>query len=181
MRTVVRFVLRFLGWEIIENPPLGIDKAVVVMAPHTSNWDFVIGRLAFYLMRIKGRFLIKKELFFFPLNIILRALGALPVDRSHSNNMISTAVELFNIHEHLYLVFTPEGTRSASAKWKKGFFYIAQAAKVPIVLAYIDYPNKKGGFHSVFHSTGDANADIQGIKKELVQYKGKHAEKGIIF
>ncbi|NBU48207.1 MAG: acyltransferase [Flavobacteriales bacterium] len=181
MRSIVRFVLRLWGWEIIEMPPHNIAKAVVVMAPHTSNWDFVIGRLAFFLMRIKGRFLIKKELFFFPLNIVLRALGALPVDRGQANNMISTSVNLFNKHEHLYLVFTPEGTRSANGKWKKGFFYIAKEAKVPIVLAYIDYANKKGGFHGVFSSTGDVSTDIQEIKKQLADYKGKYAENGIIF
>lgn len=170
-----------MGWRIDTNYPKEIRKAVVVMAPHTSNWDFIIGRLAFYLMGIKGRFLIKKELFFFPLNLVLRGLGALPVNRKIKNHMVSRAVALFNEKETLYLVFTPEGTRAANPKWKKGFYYIAKEAQVPIILAYIDYPSKKGGFHGVFQHTDDADKDILEIKKIMSQYRGKFQENGIIF
>jgi len=151
------------------------------MAPHTSNWDFIIGRLAFYLMKIPGKFLVKKELFFFPLGWILRSLGALPVDRKKKNHMVLQAVQFFQCTENLYLVFTPEGTRSANPHWKKGFYYIAMQAKVPIVLAYIDYSKKTGGFHGVFESTGNINEDILSIKKTLLMYEAKFPKQGIIF
>lgn len=170
-----------MGWRIDISVPKGISKAVVVMAPHTSNWDFIIGRLAFYLMDIKARFLIKKELFFFPLGLILRSFGGLPVDRKSNNNMVQQAVQLMHQHEVLYLVFTPEGTRAANPKWKKGFYFIAQHAKVPIILAYIDYRTKTGGFHGVLPTTGDVTKDILTIKQQLAMYKGKHPENGIIF
>ncbi|NBU91501.1 MAG: glycerol acyltransferase [Flavobacteriia bacterium] len=181
MRWFVRGLMRLFGWKIDLSVPQGIKKAVVVMAPHTSNWDFVIGRIAFYLMRIPGKFLIKKELFFFPLGWILRSLGALPVDRKKKNHLVSQAVELFKHSDNLYLVFTPEGTRAANPHWKKGFYYIALEAKVPIVLAFIDYSKKIGGFHGVFESTGNANEDIKSIKKELLPYEAKYPKQGIIF
>lgn len=180
MNKLVLLLFRLFGWEIRNSKPSGVRKCVVVMAPHTSNWDFVIGRLAFYLMGVKGSFLIKKELFFFPLNIILKALGGIPVDRKIKNNMVKLASDLFAKSEELYLVFTPEGTRKYNPNWKKGFYYIAQQSKVPIALAYIDYPNKVGGFHGVFIPTGDVNKDIDEIKKILKVFKGKKPENGII-
>jgi len=181
VRRFIAWILKILGWKIDVSVPKGISKAVVVMAPHTSNWDFIIGRLAFYLMDIKACFLIKKELFFFPLGFILRWLGALPVDRKSNNNMVQQAVELFANNEALYLVFTPEGTRSANSNWKKGFYFIAQNAKVPIVLAYIDYRKKTGGFHGVFYLSGNVKEDILAIKHQLLQYHAKYPEQGIIF
>lgn len=181
VRSFITWCLRILGWKIDVSVPPGVFKAVVVMAPHTSNWDFVIGRLAFYLMNVRARFLIKKELFFFPLGFILRRLGALPVDRKSNNNMVQQAVDLFNNNDALYLVFTPEGTRSANPHWKKGFYFIAQNAKVPIVLAYIDYRSKTGGFHGLFNTTGNVREDILSIKQQLSNYQAKYPEKGIIF
>jgi 1-acyl-sn-glycerol-3-phosphate acyltransferase len=173
--------LKIFGWKIDVSVPQGVLKAVVVMAPHTSNWDFVIGRLAFYLMNVRARFLIKKELFFFPLGFILRRLGAIPIDRKSNNNMVQQAEELFANYESLYLVFTPEGSRSANPNWKKGFYFIAQNAKVPIVLAYIDYRKKTGGFHDLFNPSGNVKQDILDIKHQLAQYHAKYPEKGIIF
>jgi 1-acyl-sn-glycerol-3-phosphate acyltransferase len=173
--------LKIFGWKIDVAVPKEVFKAVVVMAPHTSNWDFVIGRLAFYQMNLRARFLIKKELFFFPLGFILKRFGALPIDRKSNNNMVQQAVELFANNESLYLVFTPEGTRSANPNWKKGFYFIAQNANVPIVLAYIDYRKKTGGFHGIFIPSGNVKEDILSIKQQLAQYHAKYPEQGITF
>ncbi len=168
------------GWDISLHVPENIEKAVVVMGPHTSNWDFVLGRLAFYMMRLKGRYLVKKDIFVFPLGMILKGLGAIPVDRSKNNNMVDLVAQLFKEKEELFVVFTPEGTRSYNPHWKKGFYYLALKAEVPILLAYVDFPTKKGGFLEVFYPTGNVDEDIKFIKQRLGQFKGKYPEKGII-
>jgi len=180
MRKLVHKILLLFGWNISLWKPEGIKKAVVVMGPHTSNWDFVLGRLAFYMMHLQGRYLVKKDIFFFPLGLILKALGAIPVDRSKNNNMVDYVAKLFKEKKELYVVFTPEGTRSYNPNWKKGFYYLAVKAEVPILLAYVDFPSKKGGFLEVFYPTGDVDADILKIKQKLGQFKGKYPEKGII-
>ena len=132
------------------------------------------------MMHLQGRYLVKKDLFFFPLGVLLKALGAIPVDRSKNNNMVNYVSTLFQEKEQLFVVFTPEGTRSYNPNWKKGFYYLALKAEVPILLAFIDFPSKTGGFLEVFHPTGDVDADILAIKRKLGQFKGKYPEQGII-
>ena len=106
-------------------------------------------------------------------------MGGIPVDRSQRNNLTQRAKELFDQSETLYLVFTPEGTRRYNANWKKGFYYIAQASKVPIYIAYVDYKKKVGGFHSLFEPTGDSDKDINEIKKILSKFAGRFPDQGI--
>lgn len=179
MRKFSRFIFKLFGWEIDKTSPEGIKKCVVCMGPHTSNYDFIIGRLAFVQYGVKGSFLIKKELFFLPLGWILRGMGGIPVDRKGVNNFTDQAVKYFDENESMFMVFTPEGTRSYNPKWKKGFYYIAQKANVPIYLGYIDYKNKKGGFLELFQPTGDVDKDINYIKSRLSQFEGRFPEKGI--
>lgn len=179
MKILARFIFRIIGWEIDKTSPEGLDKCVVVMGPHTSNWDFVLGKLAFISYGVSAKYLIKKAAFFFPFGILLRRMGGIPVDRSKKNNLTEIAADLFKESKELFLVFTPEGTRAYSPNWKKGFYYIALAAKVPICIAYVDYKNKKGGFHSVIHPSGNVEEDIIRIKKILSQFSGRFPEKGI--
>ncbi len=179
MRKILRGLMKLFGWKVDVTYPEGVEKAVVVMGPHTSNWDFVLGRVAFYAMGIEGKYLIKKELFFFPLGIFLRFIGGIPVDRKGKNNITTSAAKHFEENDQIYMVFTPEGTRSYSPNWKKGFYYVAKRANVPVCIGYLDYENKKGGFHSVYHLTDDVEKDIQHIKDALKQYKGRFPEKGI--
>lgn len=179
MGKLMYLILKMFGWKIDQSVPRGVKKAVIVVGPHTSNWDFVIGKMSFMNYGIKGRFLIKKELFVPPLGWILKAMGGIPVDRKANNNFTDQAVSYFEDNDSMYMVFAPEGTRSYNPNWKKGFYYIALKAKVPIYIAYMDYERKIGGFHSLFQPTGDANADIQSIKNILKQYKGKFPENGI--
>ncbi len=179
MKYLVRFLLKLFGWKIDQHSPEGIDKCVIVVGPHTSNWDFIIGRMAFVMYGLRPKILIKKELFFPPLGWLLRAIGGIPVDRKKNNNITDLAVKLFNENEKLYMVFTPEGTRSYNPNWKKGFYYIAIKAKVPIYICYMDYEKKIGGFHSIFHPTGNVDADIAYIKSVMGQFKGKFPENGV--
>lgn len=179
MRKFSRFLFKLFGWEIDKTSPEGISKCIVCMGPHTSNYDFIIGKLAFMQYGVKGSFLIKKDLFFPPLGWILKAMGGIPVDRKGNNNFTDQAVEHFSKNKTMFMVFTPEGTRSYNPKWKKGFYYIAQKADVPIYLGYIDYKNKKGGFLELFQPTGDVDKDIKYIKSRLSQFEGRFPEKGI--
>ncbi len=179
MKYIARLIFWIIGWKIDPNPPENIKKCVIAVGPHTSNWDFIIGRLAFFQYGVQGKFLIKKELFFFPLGIFLRSLGGVPVDRKRNSNMTDFAVNLFENSDSLYLVFTPEGTRKYNPNWKKGFYYIALKANVPIYVCYVDFATKTGGFHSLFHPTGNVDQDILEIKNRLSQFKGRFPENGI--
>jgi 1-acyl-sn-glycerol-3-phosphate acyltransferase len=179
MKKIIQLIFWLTGWKIDKRTPDGINKCVIVVGPHTSNWDFIIGKMAFISYGVKARFLIKKELFFPPLGWLLKLMGGVPVDRTQRNNMTETAVKFFNENETMFLVFTPEGTRKYNPNWKKGFYYIAQKANVPIYICYIDYQNKIGGFHSVFEPTGNVEKDIQYIKQILSKYKGKYPKNGI--
>lgn len=173
------WILKICGWKIDEHTPQGVKKAVIVVGPHTSNWDFVIGKMAFMYYKVPVKFLIKKELFFPPFGWILKAMGGVPVDRKRKTNITEQVVEYIKTHDEAMVVFTPEGTRSYQPNWKKGFYYIAQQANVPIYIAYIDFKRKIGGFHSLFEPTGDVDKDIKYIKSILSQYTGKVPENGI--
>ena len=179
MRKLSIGILRLFGWKVDKHSPEGVKKCVVIMGPHTSNWDFIIGRLAFLAYGVKGKYLIKSELFFFPLGWFLRKTGGIPVNRNGKGNLTETAVKHFEENDSMYMVFTPEGTRSYNPNWKKGFYYIAQKAQVPIYIGYMDYEKKIGGFHGLFEPTGDIEKDIQDIKNILKQYKGRFPENGI--
>jgi 1-acyl-sn-glycerol-3-phosphate acyltransferase len=173
------WILRVFGWKIDGHVPEGVKKCVVVMGPHTSNWDFIIGKIAFMAYGVNGRFLIKKEMFFFPFGRMLKAMGGIPVDRKGASNLTEVAAGYFKENEEMFMVFTPEGTRSYNPKWKKGFYYIARKAEVPIYIGYLDYTNKKGGFHSLFNPTDNVDSDIAHIKDVLRKFKGKYPENGI--
>lgn len=179
MKKIARFFLWMLRWKIDDAPPETVKKCVVVVGPHTSNWDFIIGKLAFMHYGINGRFLIKKEAFFFPFGYLLKAMGGVPVDRKKNNNLTDQAVKMFAENETFYLVFTPEGTRKYNPNWKKGFYYIARKANVPIYISYMDYENRRGGFHTLYQPTNDVDADIAHIKSIMSQFKGKFPENGV--
>ncbi|MCK9421404.1 MAG: 1-acyl-sn-glycerol-3-phosphate acyltransferase [Bacteroidales bacterium] len=163
-RKFSKYILWLMGWNTSGALPEGINKAVLISAPHTSYWDFVIGRFTFWAIRVNIRFLIKKEVFFFPLGILLRKLGGLPVERNTANTMVDQVVRMFNEHESLVVVITPEGTRQKVDRWKKGFYLIAQRARVPIALGYINYRNKTGGVGPIIHPSGDYEKDMKIIR-----------------
>lgn len=161
-----------MGWTIVSEIDFP-DKCVICVAPHTSNWDMPIGYLAYTAMGRKASFLIKKDWFFFPMNILFNALGGIPIDRSKSMSMTDQIVEVFNSRDKFNLAITPEGTRKPNADWKKGFYYIALAAKVPIVVASFDYKNKVITFHETVSPTGDIEKEMAYIKSF---YKDAHAK-----
>lgn len=163
MKKISAFILRLFGWKIVltvEEPA----KSIICVAPHTSNWDFPIGKLSYLATGRKASFLIKKSWFFFPMNLLFGGLGGVPVDRTKKNSVTDQMADEFNSREHFHLAVTPEGTRSLSPKWKMGFYHIAVKANVPIELAYLDYSKKEMGITKLFYPTGDENADMKVIQ-----------------
>jgi 1-acyl-sn-glycerol-3-phosphate acyltransferase len=126
---------------------------------------------------LKVKFLGKKQLFSFPLGILMRATGGIAVDRSKKNNLVEYMTNLFQENESLYLLIPPEGTRSAVKEWKTGFYRVAEAANVPIVLGYLDYGKKVAGFGTMFYPTGDMEKDMAEIKAFYSQITPKYPEK----
>lgn len=157
-------LLKSRGWKFdlnVQLPP----KCIICVAPHTSNWDFILGELCIRSKGLKSGFLMKDTWFFFPLGFLLKKIGGVPVAQHRRTNVSATVTESFNSHAQLAVAVTPEGTRSLNPKWHKGFLYIAKEANVPIVLAYVDYPKRYVCIDCVFHTTGDIEADLISIKK----------------
>jgi len=171
------FLLKLFGWNYelsIEIP----DKSVICIAPHTSNWDYVVGIL-FYESAIGGapHVLMKKELFLFPFSRLFKYMGGIPVDRKKKTSISEQMVELFNSEKQFHLAVSPEGTRKRNTQWKTGFYYIALNASVPITLAFIDYSKKEVGVKKIFYPTGDIKSDIEEIKNYYKDVQAKHPEK----
>jgi 1-acyl-sn-glycerol-3-phosphate acyltransferase len=166
--SVSKWLLRIAGWKIgpVEDD---VPKCVICVAPHTSNWDFVIGKLFYASIGRKACFLIKKEWFVFPFNLIFGPMGGIPVDRNKQTSVTDQMADVFAGRETFHLAITPEGTRKKASEWRKGFYFIARKANVPVMLAYIDYRLKEVGIKALFYPTGDADADIETIRS---YYKG---------
>lgn len=173
-----RLILKLAGWKVQVTVP-NYPKSIICVAPHTSNWDFIIGKLAIASVNRKAGFLMKKAWFFFPLGYIFRAMGGIPVSRGRANNesSVENLVKLFNKKEELVLAITPEGTRSLTNKWRSGFLNIALLANVPIQIAVIDFKEKTARINNVFYPTGDIEADLRCIKDFYKNAMGKYPEK----
>lgn len=176
MKLFSKFILRITGWKIVGGIPPDITKCVVIMAPHTSMWDFIWGRLAYWVMGVKAKFLIKKEMFGSILGPLLKKMGGIPVDRSKSSNTVDAVADLFNHYDSLFITITPEATRKLNTEWKKGFYYIAMQAKVPIAFGYLDYEKKEGGIGKLFMPTGNFDKDFKVVEDFYRGHKAKHPE-----
>jgi 1-acyl-sn-glycerol-3-phosphate acyltransferase len=165
-----------LGWKYKISVPK-FDKCVICAAPHTTNYDLFIGKLFYGTIGKKANFLIKKEWFFFPMNYIFHLIGGIPVDRRHKTSLTEQMVRLFSKRKEFTLAITPEATRAANPNWKKGFYYIALEAKVPIVLIGIDYSTKTIAATKYLWANGDIESQMQEIKHYFTKFRGKHPER----
>ncbi len=177
MKYISKIILWLMGWKIRGGNPHDVKKAVIVAAPHTSNWDFVIGRLAYFVLGVNVKFLIKKESFFWPIGGIVKAMGGIPVDRGKKSNLVEQMVQYFNEYNSLYLVITPEGTRKRVKQWKRGFYFISQQAGVPMELGYIDYKRKEGGLGPLIYPSGDYEKDLEKIQDFYRDKTARYPEK----
>jgi 1-acyl-sn-glycerol-3-phosphate acyltransferase len=145
-----------MGWTIIGELPKD-KKYLVIVAPHTSNWDFFICLCARFIVGVRVNFLAKSQLFFFPFGLFLKAVGGAPVDRSKKGNHVEKVVELFRTSDELRLGLAPEGTRSPVTRWKEGFYHIACQAHIPIVMIGPDYASREIRIHEPFWQIGRAH------------------------
>ena len=176
MKTFAKIVLKIIGWKAGGTFPHQYKKLVILEAPHTANIDYFIGMMIIYSMGVKVNVIIKKEAFFWPFAGLLKKAGGIPIDRSNKTSKVDAIADLFNKHERLNLGITPEGTRSLSKKWKKGYYYIALKAKVPILCASMDYKKKEAFFGPVIIPTGDYEKDFAKIEKFYTGITAKHPE-----
>jgi 1-acyl-sn-glycerol-3-phosphate acyltransferase len=180
---VSRLLLKLFGWRVDRRvPPEVYRKCVLVAAPHTSNWDGWFSLLAMTSLQVRFKFLIKQELLRVPvLGALLRALGAIGVDRSPRKaeqsrlSLTEAVVELYRTHDNLCVMIAPEGTRSLRKHWKTGFYQIAKQANVPIVLAYLDYRKKAAGIGMALYPT-DFEADMRKIMAFYANITARHPE-----
>lgn len=168
-------ILKKLGWKVTGHLP-SIDKCVICLAPHTSNLDFFIGRLACSAVGLKASFLIKKEWLYPPIGWILRPMGAIGVNRSKHTSMTDMLADTFKRTDKLTLTITPEGTRQRNPNWKMGFYYIAKKAGIPILPVVMDFKLKEVQIKEIYYPTDDEKADIRAIKSNFIGAVGKHPE-----
>ena len=180
MRVCWSLFLRLLGWSVQGTFPYHLKKCVVIVGPHTSSWDFIIGlALRSQLRLTKARFLGKAELFKGPFGFIFRKLGGLPVERSEHHDLVQQVVDLFNAHDHFILVLSPEGTRKKVERLRTGFYHIAKKAGVPIVITAFDFEEKQAFFSEPFFAGADEAADFQHIYQFYAPVKGKIPQLGM--
>ncbi len=181
MKAVADFILNILGWKIEKKVPADIKKAVVIVAPHTSYFDFVMGRISFWSLGVDTKFLIKKEAFVWPFGVLLRKLGGIPVNRGRAAKLTDEIARMYHENDSFFVTITPEGTRTLVKEWKKGFYHIAVSANVPIIFGVLDYENKSGGMMKLYYPTGNMQEDIKEIKSFYKGIKGKNPDRSKIF
>ena len=175
---LARLILKTAGWKVDISVP-DYPKCIFCVAPHTSNWDFILGELAIRSVGRKAGFLMKEQWFFWPLGCLFRAIGGIPVPKKHGAALSEQIVEMFKTRQRMCLAITPEGTRSPTARWRRGFLFIARDAKVPILLGAIDYRRRSLEVTHEFTPTGDIDADMRAIKQFYSIYTAKYPEKFI--
>lgn len=177
IRTLMRWlaicILKVSGWKAEGQKP-DISRYVIIAAPHTSNWDFLYTVCLAFIFRIKPYIMMKAAWFRWPLGPLFKWLGAIPIDRSKSNNVVAQSISAFNEADELVMIIPPSGTRSKVLYWKTGFYHIANGAGVPIVLGYLDYGRKVGGLGPAFVPTGDIDADMVQIRDFYEDVEGKY-------
>ena len=166
-------LLKVLGWKAVgEMPP--IEKSVIIFAPHTSYWDGLYGKLFLMQFGMNYKFLSKKEFFKFPLNLFFKLYGSIPV--SNNKEYIDEIVTYYKNSKNLHIVLSPEGKRAKTDHWKKGFYYIANRAQVPIMVGFMDYKKKECGFKGVIYNTDSMEDTFREIGEYYKPVTAKHPE-----
>lgn len=160
LKGLAKLILKVGGWTSVGGIP-EVPRAVIIAAPHTSNWDAFWALTYKVSVGLDAKFFAKHSLFWFPLGTLLRALGALPLDRSKAASAVSYAVEMFETRDNFYLALAPEGTRSLKNGWKSGFYRIAREASVPVFLGALDFGSRKIGIAKRIDLTGDVESDMK--------------------
>src|SRR5690606_18767002 len=163
LRLLAIVLLKISGWQSVGRP-LENSRFVLIGAPHTSNWDFVLMLLVVLKLRMKIYWMGKNSLFAFPFGALMRWLGGIPVDRSRHQNLVQQIVQRYQDNPQMVVLVPPEGTRSKVKEWKTGFYHIATNAGVPILMGYIDAARKEAGLADFFYPTGKIDLDMSAIR-----------------
>jgi len=169
-------ILKILGWRREGRLP-DFRKFILIGAPHTSNWDFPLVLAYAFAYRMKVFWMGKDAMFRHePLGRFFRWLGGIPIDRTRSQNAVQRSIEIFNSIEKIVMVISPEGTRKKVGKWRTGFYHIARGAGIPIVLGFLDYRRKAGGFGPALFPSGNMAADLEKIRAFYAAVTGKRPD-----
>lgn len=160
-------VMRLTGWRFAGEPFPERSKFVLIVAPHTSNWDFPTGIMAMFAVGIRVTFLGKDTLFKFPMGIVMRFLGGFPVDRASKSDVVTQTAQLVERSERIIVALSPEGTRRAVVKWRSGFWWIAHKAQIPILPVAMDFLTREIRVHPLFDTTGDLDADVAALRENF--------------
>lgn len=178
MQKIAKFIYyRLLGWRFVGEFDRSVKKCVFVVAPHTSWHDFYIGILIRKIMDIQIDFVGKKELFKPPFGWYFRWVGGTAIDRTPGQNKVEAIAKIFETKDIFRLAMAPEGTREKTDRWKTGFYYIAKAANVPLVLVAFDFGDKAVKFSEPFYPTDNVDADLKKILSFYDGVKGKDPNK----
>jgi 1-acyl-sn-glycerol-3-phosphate acyltransferase len=175
-RALATTAMRITGWRI-EGAFPNVPQFVVIVAPHTSNWDFFVGVMAMFAIGFRGTFLGKHTLFRWPVSVVMRWLGGVPVNRSSSHNVVQQTIDYFDSRPQLLLALSPEGTRKKLPAWRTGFWYVAKGAGVPIVPAAFDYPARRIRIFPPVQPGEDIAADIARLRAHFSARMARHPEK----
>ncbi len=176
LRFLSWLVLLLIGWRPRASVPVEMKKCVIIVAPHTSYWDFALFLPIVFVLRLRLRVLIKHSLFWPPVGWFLRYCGGIPVDRRSSKNYVKILARQFEERDFFHLLVTPEGTRSPRTHWKTGFYQIAMEANVPILMAAVDEKTKTVGIERFLYPSGDLEADMAEIYAFYDQFGGLRPE-----
>jgi 1-acyl-sn-glycerol-3-phosphate acyltransferase len=160
---ITKFIMWLTGWRVEGKLP-DLPKFILIGAPHTSNWDFVLFLGVIFTLQANVRFMGKSELFRFPVGWFFRYCGGVPVDRKKSTGLVDQMVEVCNQSDQFILTIAPEGTRHHVSEWKRGFYHIAKGAGIPIVMAQVDGKHKTVHIGKIFQPTADMEADMKSIQ-----------------
>jgi 1-acyl-sn-glycerol-3-phosphate acyltransferase len=174
-RRAAALVLRWCGWRVTGEFP-DLPRLVIIAAPHSSGWDAVWGMLVKVALGLDVEFMAKREVFWWPLGSLLRALGGFPVDRSATVGVVEQLTERMHKHPRLWLAVAPEGTRRRVGKWKTGFWRVAHDAGVPVVCAAFHYPERRVHIGQRFDVGDDMEADMRAIRDYYQPYVGRHRD-----
>ena len=173
MHSLAKFIFfKVLGWHLVGDFPQ-IQKAVIIVVPHTSWIDFFLGLLVRRVLKEEINFIAKKSLFKFPLGWYFRWMGGAPIDRSKSSDTVTAIASIFSSKEKFRLALSPEGTRKKVTEWRTGFYYIAKAAKVPIVMITFDYGEKQIAISKPHFPSDNKEADFKLYESFFKGVKGK--------
>jgi 1-acyl-sn-glycerol-3-phosphate acyltransferase len=168
--------LKLTGWKVEGSLPANASKCVLIAAPHTSNWDLPYTLMVAFALRLNVYWMGKQSIFTPPFRGLMMWLGGIAVNRAQSTNLVLASADAITAADGMVqLVVPPEGTRSKTRYWKTGFYYIALGAQVPIVMAYLDYAQKRGGLGPALHPSGDIDKDMATVKAFYASIKGKNA------